>query len=668
MKKSRLVALPSLLLGALTAHAAYASPYRGATLTWRVPDKAAPLTAEITVDQAWQAAAPGCVEIDFGDGTSSSACSSKTVFGTGLTPRGTPFVVQRYVVQHTYPSATTYTAKLADCCRMTDLVNGSGAPYKVETTLVLGVGDTSGPHTTTLPVLNLRAGSVATYDFPAFDDDGDPVTCRLGTDEEAGFLGSVPVIAGNEASPSLTSAPGVCRLEWDLSAATPGDRYVLHFVLASVHGGGTSTAGADLMADVVSEELPTCVGSGVFTTPIGEPFSTTFIGNDPSGGALALFTVGGSPGVVSAPPGQLFPSPLPSFFAWTPTYADRGRTRVVLASFTDELMRTGTCSLALQVPSCVGWGQPCVVGAGQCATTGTMGCNDAEAFCDAVAGAPAPEVCGDGIDNDCDGVVDNGCLDSDGDGLWDDQEALLGTDPFDADSDDDGVPDGAEVAFAEDSDGDGLINALDPDSDDDGLFDGTELGYDCGSPATDPSKGHCVPDADHGATKTSPLLADTDGGGMEDGREDKNLNGALDAGERDPLDPADDGGCFVDDECGGKKSGKVCVAAACVDGCRGTGNGCAAGKTCTSTTDAVGDCVTPGGSSGSGTGSTGVTGGSGLVTGAGGGDAVSAEPGAPTVKNGGTCEVAWGTSSSNAGIWAMLAVSAVVTAVRRRRS
>jgi MYXO-CTERM domain-containing protein len=49
-----------------------------------------------------------------------------------------------------------------------------------------------------------------------------------------------------------------------------------------------------------------------------------------------------------------------------------------------------------------------------------------------------------------------------------------------------------------------------------------------------------VADADGGATKTNPLLADTDGGGAKDGDEDVNHNGAVDDGERDPNDPADD--------------------------------------------------------------------------------------------------------------------------------
>ncbi|WP_434044989.1 MULTISPECIES: DUF3344 domain-containing protein [Sorangium] len=149
------------------------------------------------------------------------------------------------------------------------------------------------------------------------------------------------------------------------------------------------------------------------------------------------------------------------------------------------------------------------------------------------------EVCGDAIDNDCDGVIGNGC-DSDEDGIDDPTEIAAGTDPNDADSDDDGVPDGQEPSFDEDSDGDGLINALDPDSDNDGLYDGTELGLPCDNPATNAAAGHCRADGDEGATKTDPLDADSDDGGVPDGHEDFDLDGVIDEGETDPNDGADD--------------------------------------------------------------------------------------------------------------------------------
>ncbi len=130
---------------------------------------------------------------------------------------------------------------------------------------------------------------------------------------------------------------------------------------------------------------------------------------------------------------------------------------------------------------------------------------------------------------------DASSVDSDGDSLSDRLEEHIGSKPQDADSDEDGVLDGAEPNFADDTDNDGLPNALDVDSDDDALFDGTELGLQCDDPSTDTSKNHCREDADP-STKTSMVDADTDNGGVVDGSEDANLNGKLDAGEIDPSE------------------------------------------------------------------------------------------------------------------------------------
>jgi hypothetical protein len=113
------------------------------------------------------------------------------------------------------------------------------------------------------------------------------------------------------------------------------------------------------------------------------------------------------------------------------------------------------------------------------------------------------------------------------------------TDPRDADTDDDGVLDGAEPSPFADSDGDGLVDALDVDSDDDGLLDGTELGVTTTSSATDVARGFFVPDADTSST-TDPRRADTDRGSVIDGVEDRNGDGRIDAGETNPNLGADD--------------------------------------------------------------------------------------------------------------------------------
>ncbi len=244
----------------------------------------------------------------------------------------------------------------------------------------------------------------------------------------------------------------------------------------------------------------------------------------------------------------------------------------------------------------IGLGQSCQVGLGVCMAFGNTVCDGfGGTTCNASPGAPTLELCGNLLDDDCDGSIDDGCGDSDGDGLIDVLETAVGSSSTDQDSDDDGVIDGDEPSYDVDTDGDGLVNVLDPDSDDDGLFDGLELGLACSLPATDVSKGQCDTDLDPAST-TDPLVADTDGGTVDDGDEDANANGKVDAGETDPTDGGDDlPECALDADCGSLTSGRVCDATgACIDGCRGSdGNGCPDGLVCSSSDATIGTCEDP---------------------------------------------------------------------------
>lgn len=96
-------------------------------------------------------------------------------------------------------------------------------------------------------------------------------------------------------------------------------------------------------------------------------------------------------------------------------------------------------------------------------------------------------------------------LDIDGDGLPDANEGPFGTgtNPFDADTDGDGLLDGDEVCRP--GINDCPTDPLDPDTDDDGLNDGVEidLGIDPRSPndvdvETDPDTGEITITIDHG--------------------------------------------------------------------------------------------------------------------------------------------------------------------------
>ncbi|WP_241757999.1 adventurous gliding motility protein AgmC [Myxococcus landrumensis] len=152
-------------------------------------------------------------------------------------------------------------------------------------------------------------------------------------------------------------------------------------------------------------------------------------------------------------------------------------------------------------------------------------------------------------------------VDTDGDGLTDEDEVTRGTDPTNPDTDGDGITDGVEVTVGgtdpldDDTDNDGLLDGtedkdhdgvVDPgetspvlaDTDGDGVQDGTELGI-TQPEGSDTDTTVFIPDADP-TTTTDPLNVDTDGGSVRDGIEDANHNGRVDPGETDPKVAADD--------------------------------------------------------------------------------------------------------------------------------
>jgi hypothetical protein len=116
--------------------------------------------------------------------------------------------------------------------------------------------------------------------------------------------------------------------------------------------------------------------------------------------------------------------------------------------------------------------------------------------------------------------------DNDDDGLPDQVEALLGTDPGVVDTDGDGIDDFVETAGGSpvDTDGDGIIDALDADSDGDGIPDANEGAGDTdGDGAPDyrdlDSDDDGLPDALEGASGTDRLDDDSDDDGIADGED-----------------------------------------------------------------------------------------------------------------------------------------------------
>ena len=145
--------------------------------------------------------------------------------------------------------------------------------------------------------------------------------------------------------------------------------------------------------------------------------------------------------------------------------------------------------------------------------------------------------------------------DADGDGLTNNQELELGTDPANPDTDGDGIgdkfdPEPLDGNLTIDTDGDGIIDLLDPDDDNDGYNDLLELELskdpkDSGEFPEDQDEDF-LPDTLEEDYNTDPTNPDTDGDGILDGQDDFPLdpNKGVDTdgdGIDDILDPDDDG-------------------------------------------------------------------------------------------------------------------------------
>ncbi len=229
-------------------------------------------------------------------------------------------------------------------------------------------------------------------------------------------------------------------------------------------------------------------------------------------------------------------------------------------------------------------GQTCTAGLGICLSGGTIAClADGTSACSAVPGLPQTEICGDKLDSDCDGNPNNGCA------------CIVDTDCGDATS-------GLLCA-----NGGGQTFTCVPGC---RGAEGNGCASDQMCTSHDATPGQCVEciaDSDCGDS-ASGQICDATTSTCVAGCRATGGNGCSGSLRCTSIDASVGScvGCITDSDCGDAESGSVCdaVSTSCVEGCRGSGNGCPSDMVCSSTTDSIGACTLSSDTGSGGSGST----------------------------------------------------------------
>jgi hypothetical protein len=307
----------------------------------------------------------GATVFDFGDGNFETGPTSGSLwylvtsvnvtddwlFGVALDSSSIPAVDT--AIDHTYAAAGNYTAQLNSCCRLTGLVNASGAPYIVQS--IVNAGGTNAPPVSTLtPIVNCAVNAVCSFTIPASDANGDPLTWRFSSSSESG----IPSQPGPNA-PAINSTNG--QLTWDTTGAGAAGALFALQVTIEDHSGGSTTGPvkSKTSVDFIIQLGGAAPGSPpAFVTPtpgapacnttipatVGAPVNFTVKASDPDPGNVTLTGAGVPPGATLTPALPASGNPVQTAFAWTPPAIG---TTVMTFAATDPTGRQVLCSITI---------------------------------------------------------------------------------------------------------------------------------------------------------------------------------------------------------------------------------------------------------------------------------------------------------------------------------
>ncbi|HUI25768.1 MAG TPA: hypothetical protein VL403_06745 [Candidatus Kryptonia bacterium] len=326
----------------------------------------------------------GGTRFDPGDGTSLIGSSkgplvylvnsidpdNNTLSGLAIDPSSLPTV--RTIISHTYSRAGTYTAFTQSCCRLSTTdgvnahINNPDGDYRVETTVVVGTGDSS-PVSALPPIIRCKFDSVCSFIVPGSDIDEDILQFRLSTPAEAAGPGATFDQPGPpEAANAATIDSGTGRYTWDTHGATiaSANLNTLYSTQVSIEEAdpNTGVVRAKVAVDFFIQLVPPSAGvEPVFGSAASPTCGTTLtaIANtsldfqvdavDPDSGDTVTLNIAGLPdGATLNPALPTTGNPVTTMFSWAPTDDEVG-AQVVTFSATDQTGKQSLCSYTINV-------------------------------------------------------------------------------------------------------------------------------------------------------------------------------------------------------------------------------------------------------------------------------------------------------------------------------
>ena len=285
------------------------------------------------------------------------------IFGPALDPNSLPGPPTDTLVGHTYAASGDYLAFTESGARISGSgghINNPDGIYRVET--IVNVGTQSGnrsPVSNLPPIVSCPINALCSFQVPAADADGDPLTYRLSTSAEAGGGGGFT----QPGPPQATNAAGISATglyTWDTTGATlagSGNTYYSTQVTIEDRDGANavkSKVALDFLIQLVTvvgnppvfDSPPTPACNSTQTTTVGGTLTFTVQASDPDmGDIVTLNATGLPPGATMTPPLPTSGNPVSSVFSWTPGAPG---TFVVTFTATDQTNQQALCSITVE--------------------------------------------------------------------------------------------------------------------------------------------------------------------------------------------------------------------------------------------------------------------------------------------------------------------------------